>query len=177
MARISDTSRIDFSHEIRGRFLSTGAESLGLGQFWKMGLSSPFHCLAVWLAFDLLKVCIKAINHGNYLAIFLFKYVPILLFGLLGQPTNLGFAAFGGGLCLAAARAKRLLDAKDSQGPSADKYRKDEQACFASANFFNEISTASFECNEIFPNQVAASHRLHPSKSGRPTPTSILFFS
>jgi hypothetical protein len=61
----------------------------------------------VWLAFDLLKICIKAINRGNYLAIFLFGAAgPIILFGLLGQPTNLGFAAFGGGLCLAAARAK-----------------------------------------------------------------------
>ena len=61
----------------------------------------------VWLAINLLKVCIKAINRGNYLAIFLFGAAgPIILFGLLGQPTNLGFAAFGGGLCLAAARAK-----------------------------------------------------------------------
>lgn len=61
----------------------------------------------VWLAVDLLKTCIKAIDRGNYLAIFLFGAAgPILLFGLLGQPTNLGFAAFGGGLCLAAARVK-----------------------------------------------------------------------
>jgi hypothetical protein len=63
----------------------------------------------VWLALDLLKICIKAINRGNYLAIFLFGAAgPIILFGLLGQTTNLGFAAFGGGLCLAAARAKKF---------------------------------------------------------------------
>ena len=61
----------------------------------------------IWIVVDLLKVCTKAINHGNYLAIFLFGAAgPILLFGQLGQATNLGFAAFGGGLCLAAARAK-----------------------------------------------------------------------
>jgi hypothetical protein len=35
-------------------------------------------------------------QRGSYLAIFLFGAAgPILLFGLLGQPTNLGFAAFG----------------------------------------------------------------------------------
>jgi hypothetical protein len=58
----------------------------------------------IWIAKDLLIECIRAIKRGSYLAIFLFGAAgPILLFGLLGQPTNLGFAAFGGGLCLAAA--------------------------------------------------------------------------
>lgn len=70
-------------------------------------IGALFIAWRVWLAFDLLKMCIKSIHRGNYLAIFLFGAAgPILLFGLLGQPTNLGFAAFGGGLCLAAARAK-----------------------------------------------------------------------
>jgi hypothetical protein len=70
-------------------------------------IGSLFIAWRVWLAFDLLIVCIKAIQRGNYLAIFLFGAAgPILLFGLFGQPTNLGFAVFGGGLCLAAARAK-----------------------------------------------------------------------
>ena len=59
---------------------------------------------ATLITLDLLIVCIRAVNKGNYLAIFLFGAAgPILLFGILGQPTNLGFAAFGGGLCLAAA--------------------------------------------------------------------------
>ena len=41
----------------------------------------------------------------HLLAIFIFGAAgPVLLFGLLGQPTNLGFAAFGTGLCLAAAK-------------------------------------------------------------------------
>jgi hypothetical protein len=67
----------------------------------------PFILWRLWVGIDLLKLCIKAIHRGNYLAIFLFGAAgPIILFGLLGQPTNLGFAAFGGGLCLAAARAK-----------------------------------------------------------------------
>lgn len=62
----------------------------------------------IWITKDLLISCIKAIKIGNYLAIFLFGATgPILLFGLLGQPTNLGFAAFGSGLCLAAAVSTR----------------------------------------------------------------------
>ena len=59
----------------------------------------------LWITKDLFLSCIKAIKQGNYLAIFIFGAAgPILLFGLLGQPTNLGFAAFGSGLCLAAAK-------------------------------------------------------------------------
>ena len=58
----------------------------------------------LWITKDLLITCIQAVKRGSYLAIFLFGAAgPILLFGLLGQPTNLGFAAFGSGLCLAAA--------------------------------------------------------------------------
>jgi hypothetical protein len=70
-------------------------------------IGTLFIAWRIWIAWDLLIMCMKAIHRGNYLAIFLFGAAgPILLFGLLGQPTNLGFAAFGGGLCLAAARAK-----------------------------------------------------------------------
>ena len=62
----------------------------------------------IWITRDLLFSCIRAVKKGNYLAIFLFGACgPILLFGLLGQPTNLGFAAFGGGLCLAAAVSQK----------------------------------------------------------------------
>ena len=62
----------------------------------------------LWITKDLLLSCIKAVKRGNYLAIFLFGAAgPILLFGLLGQPTNLGFAAFGSGLCLAAAISEK----------------------------------------------------------------------
>jgi len=69
----------------------------------------PFILWRLWMGIDLLKLCIKGIQKGNYLAIFLFGAAgPIILFGLLGQPTNLGFAAFGGGLCLATARAKNF---------------------------------------------------------------------
>jgi hypothetical protein len=58
----------------------------------------------VWISKDLLLISIKAVERGSYLSIFLFGAAgPILLFSPLGQPTNLGFAAFGGGLCLAAA--------------------------------------------------------------------------
>ena len=62
----------------------------------------------IWITKDLMLTCIKAVRRGSYLAIFLFGAAgPILLFGLLGQPTNLGFAAFGSGLCLAAAVSKK----------------------------------------------------------------------
>jgi hypothetical protein len=58
----------------------------------------------IWLVKDLLTVCINAVKRGSYLAIFLFGACgPIIMFSPFGQPTNLGFAAFGGGLCLAAA--------------------------------------------------------------------------
>jgi hypothetical protein len=53
---------------------------------------------------DLLISSIQSVKRGGYLAIFLFGAAgPVLLFGLLGQPTNLGFATFGSGLCLTAA--------------------------------------------------------------------------
>ena len=71
----------------------------GLFIFWR-----------IWITKDLLISCIQAVKRGSYLAIFLFGAAgPILLFGLLGQPTNLGFAAFGSGLCLAAAVSKKKL--------------------------------------------------------------------
>ena len=61
----------------------------------------------VWITKDLLLICIKAVKQGNYLSIFLFGAAgPVMMFGILGQPTNLGFAAFGGGLCLAAAKIR-----------------------------------------------------------------------
>ena len=103
---------------------------------------------------------------------------PILLFGLLGQPTNLGFAAFGGGLCLAAARAKTLLDAK-TPVLLLTNYRKDEQrsdACFGEL-LQNEISPPHLSAMKSFPNHgCSLSHRLHPSKSGRPT-RQVSYFS
>ena len=64
-----------------------------------------FIFIRFWITRDLLYTCISAINRNSYLAILLWgASAPIILFGILGQPTNLGFAAFGGGLCLAAAR-------------------------------------------------------------------------
>ena len=62
----------------------------------------------IWIAKDLLKTCINCIKKDSYLPIFLFGAAgPIILFSPLGQSTNLGFAAFGSGLCLAAALAKK----------------------------------------------------------------------
>ena len=62
----------------------------------------------IWITKDLLKICINCIKKDSYLPIFLFGAAgPVILFSPLGQPTNLGFAAFGSGLCLAAALAKK----------------------------------------------------------------------
>jgi hypothetical protein len=62
----------------------------------------------VWISKDMLLMSIKAVKRGSYLSIFLFGAAgPILLFIPFGQPTNLGFAAFGGGLCLSAAVFKK----------------------------------------------------------------------
>ena len=71
-------------------------------------VGSLFLIWRIWITKDLLKICILAINKNSYLPIFLFGAAgPIILFGPLGQPTNLGFAAFGSGLCLASALAKK----------------------------------------------------------------------
>ena len=65
---------------------------------------SLFILLRIWMTKDLLISSIQSVKRGGYLAIFLFGAAgPVLLFGLLGQPTNLGFATFGSGLCLTAA--------------------------------------------------------------------------
>jgi hypothetical protein len=60
----------------------------------------------IWVTKDLFIVCINSIKKSNYLPILLFGAAgPIIAFGLLGQPTNLGFAAFGCGICLASTKA------------------------------------------------------------------------
>lgn len=59
----------------------------------------------VWMTKDLLITCLRSIKKGSYLCIFLFGAAgPILLFAPFGQPTNLGFAVFGTGLCLASTK-------------------------------------------------------------------------
>ncbi len=65
----------------------------------------------LWITKDLLMICIRRVKEGEYLSIFIFGAAgPVLLFGLLGQPTNLGFAAFGAGLCLAAAKSQKSIN-------------------------------------------------------------------
>jgi hypothetical protein len=62
----------------------------------------------LWITKDLMQSCIQSIKKNNFLPIFLFgATAPILLFAILGQPTNLGFAAFGGGMCLASIKTQR----------------------------------------------------------------------
>ena len=164
-------------------FLSTGAEISWSRPILENGIivGVLFIAWRIWMAFDLLKVCIKAINHGNYLAIFLFGAAgPILLFGLLGQPTNLGFAAFGGGLCLGCRSCQNVyLMPKTPKVLLLTNYRKDEQRSMLRFGelLSKEISPTHSSAMKSFPNHgCSPSHRLHPSKSGRPTSTSILFF-
>jgi hypothetical protein len=62
----------------------------------------------IWVTMDLLKSCVRSVKSGSYLSIFLFGAAgPLLLFGILGQPTSLGFATFGSGLCLTAAITRK----------------------------------------------------------------------
>lgn len=71
-------------------------------------VGSLFLLWRLWITKDLLLACIKSVKRGNYLSIFLFGAAgPVLLFSPLGQPTNLGFAAFGSGLCLACTCLKK----------------------------------------------------------------------
>ena len=89
---------------------SGGAENAWSRPILENGLiiGGLFIIWRIWITKDLLITCIKAVKRGSYLSIFLFGAAgPILLFGLLGQPTNLGFAAFGGGLCLTAAVSQK----------------------------------------------------------------------
>ena len=88
-----------------------GGGSGGAELSWSIPVLENGFCVGVlflawriWITKDLLFLCLKAVKKGNYLAIFIFGAAgPVMMFGILGQPTNLGFAAFGGGLCLAAA--------------------------------------------------------------------------
>ena len=59
----------------------------------------------IWITKSLFVACIQSIKKGNYLPIFLFGACgPVLLTGMYGQPTTLGFVAFGTGLCLASTK-------------------------------------------------------------------------
>lgn len=74
--------------------LENGAVIGGLYIIWR-----------IWITKDLMIASIQSIKAMNYLPILLFGAAgPIIAFGLLGQPTNLGFAAFGGGICLASCK-------------------------------------------------------------------------
>lgn len=58
----------------------------------------------VALVFFLARICIREVKAGNALPFFLLgAHGMTILNGQWGQPTTLGFAALGGGLCLAAA--------------------------------------------------------------------------
>jgi hypothetical protein len=61
----------------------------------------------------ILRLSIHAVKRGNYLPIFLWGSCShIILWMPIGQPTTLGFAALGGGLCLAAIRPQTMTKSK-----------------------------------------------------------------
>ena len=68
-------------------------------------IGGTFIIWRIWVTKDLLRLSLNSVKQGNYLPIFLFgACAPVLLTGMYGQPTSLGFAAFGFGLCLASTR-------------------------------------------------------------------------
>jgi len=80
--------------------------------FWRIGL---------FIA--ILKVALKSLETaGNPLPILLFGAAgPLVLMGQIGQPTTLGFTAFGAGLCLAASRTNQYGRRKASLQSAASK--------------------------------------------------------
>jgi hypothetical protein len=65
------------------------------------------------------KVAFSALLRNNVLPVFLFLvFAPLMLNGQFGQPTTLGFAVFGAGLCLASARQERESETL-AAGPAA----------------------------------------------------------
>ena len=102
--------------------------------------------------------CIKAVKRGSYLAIFLFGAAgPVLLFGLLGQPTNLGFAAFGSGLCLAAAISpKNPLEAKFTGLVNHELPTDQQQSMlrFGELLISNKNDHTNLDIKEIYPASV-----------------------
>ena len=68
-------------------------------------LGNLFVLWRISLVWYLLMECIKAIKRDNYLPIFIWGACShIVLWGPIGQPTTLGFAVVGVGICLAAIR-------------------------------------------------------------------------
>ena len=79
---------------MRKIMMENGAFIGGLYILWRL-----------WIVKDLMLACIRSIKAMNYLPILLFGAAgPIIAFSLFGQPSNLGFAVFGGGICLASTR-------------------------------------------------------------------------
>ena len=97
-----------------GYFLTTGKRGFGGGQETELGrimyemgaiVGSVFILLRLSITLRMLKVGWRALRQGSLLSILLFGAAGMnVLFGTWGIPTNQGFACFGGGLCLAAAK-------------------------------------------------------------------------
>jgi hypothetical protein len=98
-----------------------GLGALGLGESeWQRNIyeSGPIigNFYIIWrigLFIAILKIALMSLKlDGNSLPILLFGAAgPLILMGQIGQPTTLGFAVFGTGLCLAATRIDRSPEA------------------------------------------------------------------
>ncbi|MBG29632.1 MAG: hypothetical protein CMI31_06480 [Opitutae bacterium] len=101
-----------------------GLGRLGLGESeWQRNIyeSGPIigNLYIIWrigLFVAILKAALNSLRkYGNSLPVLLFGAAgPLVLMGQIGQPTTLGFAAFGAGLCLAATRIKRKKGDRDN---------------------------------------------------------------
>ncbi|MBL63052.1 MAG: hypothetical protein CMI30_06530 [Opitutae bacterium] len=98
-----------------GALLELGTLAMGESE-WQRNIyeSGPIigNLYILWrigLFIAILKITLKALrNEGNTLPLLLFGAAgPLVLMGQIGQPTTLGFATFGAGLCLAATRIER----------------------------------------------------------------------
>ena len=71
-------------------------------------LGNLFILWRIYFCSQLLQVCITQTKKFNFYPIFLFGAAgPLILWEQIGQPTTLGFAAFGGGLCLASIKTNK----------------------------------------------------------------------
>jgi hypothetical protein len=97
-----------------GYFLTTGQRGFGGGQETELGrimyemgalFGTIFILLRLSITIQMLRVGLGALRRGNLLSILLFGAAGMnVLMGSWGIPNTQGFACFGGGLCLAAAK-------------------------------------------------------------------------
>lgn len=100
---------------LKGRFLLAEAEWPRVvresGPILGFGYILLRLAIAVWMG----KLALRCVSTGNLLPLLSFAACGLnIISGQFGQPTSLGFAVFGGGLCLAAMRVPVVLESYES---------------------------------------------------------------